>query len=114
MVTCVSRHHGIWASPRVHLNGARDRLGGYHTLEDVSGMKGSTGEKGTNVHILIDWVSAVSIPHRLDGSTPGGSTSVSPEPATGNDFAQAIDIGVQWKRRSDLPYLFRRFVLEAS
>ena len=55
------------------------------------------------VHVFVDRVSTVSIPHRLDRPTPRTSPDISSEPATGNNLSQAVDIGVEWKRRSDLP-----------
>ena len=61
------------------------------------------GIKGTHVHVFVDRVSAVSVPHRLDGSMRSASPDISSETTAGNDLAQAIDVGIEWKRRSNLP-----------
>ena len=60
------------------------------------------GKKGTDVQVFVDRVGAVSVPHRLDGTTAGGSAHVPPKPTAGNDLAQAIDVSIQGKRGSKL------------
>lgn len=58
--------------------------------------------KGADVHVFVDRVGAVSVPHRLDGSTAGGPAYVPPEPTAGNDLTQAIDVSVQRERGGEL------------
>lgn len=58
--------------------------------------------KRKGIHIFVDRISAVSIPHRLDRSTSRTSSCVSSKPTTGDNLAQAIDIGIKRKRGSKL------------
>lgn len=58
--------------------------------------------RGEGIHIFVNRVSTVPIPHRLDRSASRASPYGSSEPTTGSNLAQTIDIGVEWKRRSKL------------
>lgn len=103
VVTCVSTRHGSEARPHPHYSGAQGRLDGYHTLGNSSGANKSAGEKKEGIHVFVNGVRTVPIPHRLDRSASRACACVSSEPAAGSNLAQTVDIRVERKRRRDLP-----------
>lgn len=59
-------------------------------------------ERGEAVHVFVNRIGTVPVPHRLNRSASRASSGVSSEPAARDDFPQAIDIGIERKRRSKL------------
>lgn len=62
-------------------------IDGVATVPNAQDVRKPTGEKdGAGIHVFVDRVGAVPIPHSLDRPTPGAPPNISPKPAAGDNL----------------------------